>query len=369
MALNDLHGLLTAFEAREVADPEAYPASNVAELHAAGILKAPFPVSLGGEAVTLLDAVRAIEAIAGVSPSTALVASMPLGLAGGVFGTPIELAPETWRLAWRNQVAAAAAGYAAGELYAACNSERGAGGSLAATKTVSRRASDGTFLLSGEKILASCGKYARHFFSTAKVAAEELPGAGVVELFLMRTDAQGVEILDDWNGFGMRSTESQTVRYSDAASEGVLGFPNFIEVVQPLQYFFCLFAAIPLGCVATMLQTMGTPAPGSAALRLRLAEATMRYEALRAYLHETATQWRPAAGPAYGARVLRTKTFVTEESAQLCASLFALGGGRHYRRDGRGARVLADVFAGTALRPPLALGLETLSETFELPGQ
>src|SRR5262249_16324997 len=64
----------------------------------------------------------------------------------------------------------------------------------------------------------------------------------------------------------------------------------------------------------------------------RFSEALMRYEALRAYLMETAAGWRPAAGAAYAARVLRTKTHVTQESTRLCAELFALSGGRPYSR-------------------------------------
>jgi hypothetical protein len=92
----------------------------------------------------------------------------------------------------------------------------------------------------------------------------------------------------------------------------------------------------------------------------------MKYESLRAYLLETADGWRPAAGPEYAARVLRTKTYVTQEATALCAQLFALGGGRHYRRSGRLARVLSDSFAGTALRPPLALALDALVEQFDL---
>ena len=65
-------------------------------------------------------------------------------------------------------------------------------------------------------------------------------------------------------------------------------------------------------------------------------------------------------------RVLRTKTYVTQESTKLCAELFALSGGRHYTRSGVLARALADSFAGTALRPPLALALDTLTEQFQL---
>jgi hypothetical protein len=81
---------------------------------------------------------------------------------------------------------------------------------------------------------------------------------------------------------------------------------------------------------------------------------------------ETASQFRPSAGPAYAGRVLRTKTYVSQEATKLSAELFALSGGRHYSRSSPVARTFADAFAGTALRPPLALALDTLVEQFEL---
>jgi alkylation response protein AidB-like acyl-CoA dehydrogenase len=257
-----------------------------------------------------------------------------------------------------------AADYRARKIYAACNSEKGAGGSLAATRTVATRDSSGAFSINGEKILASFGRNADVFFSTAKVTAEDLPGAGVVEFFLVPTNAAGVKVLDDWNGFGMRGTESHTVKYDGARAIAPLGFPNFIENVRPLEYWFCLFAAVPLGCVASMLRTLASPAPASPALRLRLSEVQMRYEASRAYLLDSASRYRPGADAANRARVLRTKTFVTQEATRLCAELFALSGGRHYVRGGRVSGAMADVFAGTALRPPLALALDALVETF-----
>lgn len=361
MGLEALDGLLARIGERDLADPERYPAESLAELHAAGILRAPFSAALGGSGATLVESTAAIEAIARVSPSTALLASMPLGLAG-VFAVGPDAAPPEHRAAWARQIEWAAAEYRKGRLFAACNSERGAGGSLAATRTVARRDAGGGFALTGEKILASAGKHADWFFSTAKTDPAELPGCGVVEFFLVSTRAAGVAIADDWDGFGMRATESQTVRYDGARAEALLGFPDFIARVQPLQYWYCLFAAISLGCASALLDLLATPAPGSPPLRLELARARMRTEAMRAYLRETASQFRPAAGPDYAARVLRTKTWVTEQATALCAELFALSGGRHYRRDGRAARLLADSFAGTALRPPLPLALDLLSE-------
>jgi alkylation response protein AidB-like acyl-CoA dehydrogenase len=114
------------------------------------------------------------------------------------------------------------------------------------------------------------------------------------------------------------------------------------------------------------VRALATPAPAGHALRAKLNEAWMRYEAARAYLLETASAWRPAAGPAYAARVLRTKTYVTAEATKLCAEMFALTGGRHYRRSSAISRIFADSFAGTSLRPPLPLALEMLVENFRL---
>ena len=347
---------------REHADPERYPSENIADLVGSGVMRAPFPAAAGGSGCTLVEAVDAIETIASASPSTALLAAMPIGLAGAYAAGP-DVAPAEHRREWSAQIDRVAAEYRAGTLYAACNSEKGAGGSLDATKTIAQHR-NGAFELSGEKILASFGRHAGLFFSTARVDPSELPGCGVVEFFRVRPDAPGVEILEDWNGFGMRSTDSHTVRYTAARAEGIVGFPNFIEIVQPLTYWFALFSAIPLGCAAAIRRELSTPAPASAALRVRLSDAQMREEALRAYLHETARAWRPGAGPAYAARALRTKTHVTQESTRLCAELFALSGGRHYTRDGRLARTLAASFAGTALRPPLSLALETLLQQF-----
>ncbi|GMU39306.1 MAG: hypothetical protein AMXMBFR23_01720 [Chloroflexota bacterium] len=348
---------------REGADSEPYPAATVRELFDSGLIRAPFPELEGGSGWNCLDATNAIEILASRSPSAALIAAMPVGIAGVVAGSS-PVVPAASRAGWDKQAASIAADFRDGKHYAACNSEAGAGGSLAATKTIASKTSSG-WRLTGPKILASGGTHADVFLSTAKVSQEDMPGAGIVEFFFVPTDAPGVTVASDWDGFGMRSTESQSVYYEDARASGIWGFPDFIAIAQPLSYFFCLFAAIPLGCATGLLELMSTPAPASPALRLRLADARMKCEALSAYLSETAGAWRPAAGPEYAARVLRTKTYVSSEATKLCAELFALSGGRHYRRDGAAARLLADSFAGTALRPPLALSLDTLVEQFE----
>jgi len=69
-------------------------------------------------------------------------------------------------------------------------------------------------------------------------------------------------------------------------------------------------------------------------------------------------------GPGVRRAGARTKTFVTQEATRLCAELFALSGGRHYKRDGRLAADTRASFAGTALRPPLPLALDTRCSSF-----
>ncbi|HEX6032242.1 MAG TPA: acyl-CoA dehydrogenase family protein, partial [Tepidiformaceae bacterium] len=282
-ALNDV---LPSIADREQAEPETFPAASITALYDAGVIAAPLPPELGGSGASLAEMVAAVEAIAAASPSTALVASMPMGLAG-IYGLGPGAAPEQHRASWADQIERVAAEYRQQRIYAACNSEKGAGGSLAATQTIATKGPDGRFTIAGEKILASSGRYASTFFSSAKVTQEDLPGAGIVEFFLVDVNAPGVNILDDWDGFGMRPTESHTVRYTDAPTREILGFPDFINAVQPLQYWFCLFAAIPLGCAKSILQAIGTPAPQSPAQRVRLSDAVMRYEAMRAYLIQT----------------------------------------------------------------------------------
>jgi alkylation response protein AidB-like acyl-CoA dehydrogenase len=361
--LHDLAEIAAGFAARDAAAPDAYPAENIADIKRSGVLLAPFPSHAGGSGMGLLDAVRAAEIVARRSPGTALMMVMPLGL-GCMYAAPEGVIADEHRAGWNDQVDAIAAEVRAGKWYAACNSEKGAGGSMAATKTAARLV-DGAWKLTGDKILATTGKHADYFFSSAKVTQEDLPGAGIVEIFYVRPDAPGVTIAEDWDGFGMRSTESQSVRYEDAPAASIMGYPNFIEATSPFGIWYCLFPAVSLGCAASMLEQIGNPAPQSPAVRLRLAEAQMRLEAMRAYLHETAALRGAADDPrALAMRVVRAKTYVTQEATKLCAELFALSGGRHYSRTSPVARALADSFAGTALRPPLSLALDMLVENF-----
>ena len=186
----------------------------------------------------------------------------------------------------------------------------------------------------------------------------------MVEFFFVPTIAAGVEILDDWDGFGMRASESQAVRYRGAQASALVGFPELHRDGAPAPSTSS--ACSPRSPwlrrrPAAPFTHAGARVP---ALRLQAVECQMRFEAARAYLFETAGEWRPGADAAYAQRVLRMKTFVTRESVRIAPTSSRSAGGRNYRRNGTAARLFADAFAGTALRPPLSLALETLTQQF-----
>lgn len=361
----DLAALAPGIIQREAADPESYPQQTIAELFEAGLIAGPLRKENGGSGWNLAQTVEAVELVARASGSAGLIVAMPLGVSG-IYGVEPRLVPVEHAADWRQQVESYAVDVEHGRLYAAVNSERGAGGSLAAITTTAVKQADGTFALTGDKILGTGGKYAHTFFSSAKVSAEDLPGAGIVEFFMLDSTAPGVTLKQDWDGFGMRASESQSVRYDGAVTRGILGYPNFIAAFQPLPLWLCLFAAVPLGCAGAVLGELGKNSPSSPSLRMHLNDALMRYEAAKAYLLQVASEFRPGAGGEYNARVTRVKTYVAREMTKLAAEMFAFGGGSQYRRTGRAARAFADAFAGTALRPPLVLALDTLLENFSL---
>jgi alkylation response protein AidB-like acyl-CoA dehydrogenase len=365
LQLQDLASLAPEIIARETADPESYPLETIGELFSAGLISAPMREEDGGSGWNLARTTEAVELVARASGSAGLIVAMPLGISG-IYGITPDFVPEPHRAEWRRQVQAYANDVSHGRLYAAVNSEKGAGGSLAAITTTAAKSPEGAFHLTGDKILGTGGKFAHTFFSSAKVAPEDLPGAGIVEFFVLDSAAPGVTVKQDWDGFGMRSTESQSVRYDAATARGILGYPNFIAHFQPLPLWLTLFAAVPLGCAGAILAELGKNTPASPSLRFHLSEALMRYEAARGYLLQVASEFRPAAGGPYAARVARAKTYVAREMTRLSAELFAFGGGSQYRRTGRAARAFADSFAGAALRPPLVLALDTMLENFSL---
>ncbi|MGO2658386.1 acyl-CoA dehydrogenase family protein [Mycetocola reblochoni] len=86
-----------------------------------------------------------------------------------------------------------------------------AGGTAATMRTRLTAADDGGRLLTGSKQYATGSLYA-DWLDVLSVDED-----GRFAVALVRAAQEGVEVVDDWNGFGQRATGSGSVRYRDAA--------------------------------------------------------------------------------------------------------------------------------------------------------
>ncbi|AZC28260.1 Acyl-CoA dehydrogenase [Pseudomonas chlororaphis subsp. piscium] len=95
----------------------------------------------------------------------------------------------------------------------------------------------------------------RKFYSTGAIYAQRIPTSvvdehGVQQLAFVPADSQGLNVIDDWSGFGQRTTGSGSVMFEDVfvAAEDVIPFQNAFErptTVGPLAQI--LHAAIDTG--------------------------------------------------------------------------------------------------------------------------
>jgi alkylation response protein AidB-like acyl-CoA dehydrogenase len=185
--LAQAHELAAAFRGRLAAEiavgTARFPEANVADLKEAGFLVLGLPATAGGMGMSLPGYCAVIEELATGSPATALLLTMPAGF-GAIYGYPDERVPEAYRAAYQEQRGWVADESRAGRVFAAGNSERGAGGDLKRSQTRATRAGDG-WRLTGQKVFGSWGPHSDWLFSVARLPEGLVPDAGEVEFFVL----------------------------------------------------------------------------------------------------------------------------------------------------------------------------------------
>ncbi len=223
-------------------------------------------------------------------------------------------------------------------------------------------AADGGFRLQGRKFYCTGALYA-HWIPTMAVAQETAPDGTVREaphLVFVPRHAPGVQVIDDWDGFGQRVTGSGSVVLDDVRIEPgwVVRLPDGLEQTSTARPFAHLMhSAIDLGigrgALAATLDVVRDHARpwidakvaraaddplllqqiGDTAVRLRAAEALVR----RAARLLDAAQAAPTPDRVAAASVAVSEARVLTTTASLDAGtrLFELGG-TAATLDGRG---------------------------------
>jgi alkylation response protein AidB-like acyl-CoA dehydrogenase len=166
------------------------------EISTAGYLSSALPATFGGAGATLAEVVRSQRRLAAAAPPTALALTMHLYMTGA--------AAELYGAGDRS-VTTVLEEAAAGHVFAAGHAETGNDLPVLLSTTRAERVPGG-FCVTGRKRFGSLGPVWTRLGIHALVG-DAPDGPKVIHAFVCR-DADGVQVLDQWDTLGMRATQS-----------------------------------------------------------------------------------------------------------------------------------------------------------------
>ena len=147
------------------------------------------------------------------------------------FVETIALQPRAFQERWFPRVAA-------GEIFGNAATERG--GNALGTTATKLREEDGRWLLKGEKYYTTGS-----IFADWVVVMASTEGVEGRQYALVRTDAPGVQVLDDWDGFGQPLTGTGTAVFDDVevSAEDIIA-RKVSSTLEPAFFQLCLLAVL-----------------------------------------------------------------------------------------------------------------------------
>jgi len=350
-------------------------AADFDDLRAAGLTRLAVPAAQGGEwrdAATSQRAVcEALRFLAAADASPALVSAMhPAVLAFWLANE--DSTSETWS-AQRDAVFASAA---EGAQWGTVTSEPGSGGDVLRTRSTAELLSDDDdidvpgrrYAISGDKHFGSGTGICTYMFTTAVPAGEEAPAGFFLDTRAISAgdEQPGFSIAREWDGVGMKATQSHAVRLDRCRAVRV-EWPGPIDELargaSPLNT--SLFTAVVLGVLDEAIAVAGE--------RIKPVVADLRpYEQVE-WARATTDHWVAAqvydgvlrtieTGDSAAARVagLRGKTTVAELAEATLQRISRVVGGGTFSGSSPFAAWFEDVRALGFLRPPWGLAYDGL---------
>ena len=243
-----------AFEERAVVtDLEAsFPWGNFNDLRERGFLALCVPKQYGGMGASYADYMRVSEEIGRHCGSTGLTFNMHNAtmIWAGEVADKLDMTPEQRAEHERRRAEMFRGVVEDGEIHSQPFSEGLNPGALAGTATRAVPV-DGGFLVTGRKIFASLSGAADRYNVTCQVEGEEF-----LRLLSVKANADGVEIVDDWDPLGMRGTVSRTLLLKDAfvpADQEILPPGMYDQAARRYPYLFMSLAPSYLGLTKGIL--------------------------------------------------------------------------------------------------------------------
>ena len=275
-----------------------FPWENFADLKEAGLLALCVPREYGGQGATYADYARVSAEIGRYCGATALTFNMHNAtmLWAGQVADMLDFSAEDRALHHLRRAELFRGVVEDGVIHSQPFSE---GISAGATSGVHTKAEpvEGGFRVTGRKIFASLSGAANRYNVTCQV-----PGEPFIRLLSIPADADGIQIVGDWDPLGMRGTVSRTLLFEDVfvpADNEVLPPRGYDQAAQRFPFLFMSLAPSYLGLTQGILdftraylrgETPGQP-PGSARRDLvqkqvGWAQMQIDYETSRAVLYD-----------------------------------------------------------------------------------
>ncbi|MGA0209340.1 MAG: acyl-CoA dehydrogenase family protein [Candidatus Nanopelagicales bacterium] len=188
-----------------------FPFDNFDDFRRTGLLAVCVPKEYGGMGASFADYARVSAEIGRYCGSTALTFNMHNAtmLWAGEVSDLLDMTPEERETHERRRAEMFRGVVEDGEIHSQPFSEGLNPGALAGVATKAEPV-EGGYRVTGRKIFASLSGAAHRYNVTCQVPGEEF-----LRLLSVRSNAEGVEIVDDWDPLGMRGTVSRTLLLKD----------------------------------------------------------------------------------------------------------------------------------------------------------
>ncbi|NLS08823.1 acyl-CoA/acyl-ACP dehydrogenase [Nesterenkonia sp. MY13] len=335
-------------------------AEDLAELQKAGYLKALVPEGFGGLGWSLPQLVEAQRLLAAYAPATSLAVNMH----------------HVWVSVARQMVAMGHAEFeqvltetAEGHIFAFGISEAGNDAVLFDSTTQARIHDDGAVSFTGTKIFTTLAPaWTRLGLFGKDTAATGAEGEKPLIFGFLPREAEGWELIENWDMLGMRATHSHATALDGArvpAERIVRRLPTGPNQ-DPLVFaifssFLTLLAAVYTGIGDRALQlgaehaaarsslTTGESLDQDPDIRYKLGEAQLQQLALDTQLRGVAQDVE--AGSEHGAswfpRLVTLRTTATRTARSVLDAALGVSGGAQYHRTSELSRLYRDALAGT----------------------
>ena len=289
-----IDALATGFRdrARRYDEEAIFPTENFAELHEADLLGLTLPEKWGGAGLWseggFADYYALIERMAAIDAPTAQLFQVHSHALGMLAHSATDAQMEKYVVPIAK----------AGELVASVGSESVPGkNNLGTSSSQLVRNEQGQWVLNCTKHFASLGPGASHFIIWLAMPGTENYDYRTVAVLVPR-DVPEVELIDNWDVLGMRSTVSWAVKVTDFVlpDDAIFGEPGWWET-DDTRTFTLAFAANHLGAARGALDFTvewvreRPQLAGSELIQFQLGELAAKLSTARAGLFDAAAAW------------------------------------------------------------------------------